>query len=304
MKFWMICCATLWLIGFGPVQAGQEVTASEVYAQVQRIHDEVLILKRHFKITAEIKAPVLRATLTPGHTWQKTYEVLYKLNILREKHGLPMIAVPSRSPRLSVPRFYVYEQALRVLSELAIFKFWLDIQEVAPPLQSFTGKVPTDAYNLANQVSYELDLLNDLSFTPSHVFSQAMRISEDVLAILENLNIADNTIPPPKNKGVKPLGSYEAGLALLVEVIRIKGLAGLPSIDLNALQPQGTITPGEVFGLNGIILAELQPIKAQLEMFRSFTPTAEHYENKMPADVQQILGWSTRRLHLIKSLAK
>jgi hypothetical protein len=54
--------------------------------------------------------------------------------------------------------------------------------------------------------------------------------------------------------------------------------------------------------LTGIILAELQPLKAYLQLKHVLTPTAHFYKNKTPAEVKQVLGWSVRKLELIQAI--
>jgi hypothetical protein len=148
-----------------------------------------------------------------------------------------------------------------------------------------------------------MDILNGKTLIPSDVLSQAVRISEDVNFILEALGIKDTVIPPKKNVGVQPGGAFENVLLLLEEIKRIQGLIGMNSIDFHAFTPKHRqITPSDVFSIVGIALAELQPIKASLGLKYALTPMAEHYENIKPEDVQQLFGWSIRKLQLIRSM--
>ncbi len=279
-----------------------EITTNEVYAQVYHINEEIKLLNQHFNIQGEVEVFELKTKLAPRHTWQKTYEVTYKINILREKLGLPVFAAPSIEPRRKIIPLYIYEQTQRILVELHIIKLFLGIEERASNLPTFSGKAPTDVFNLFNNISYQLDLLNGISFTPSHVFSQAIRILDDINILLSTLEIIDSTIPPPKQKGMKPSNVFETALELLKEVQRLQRFSNIKDIGIHGLKPDKKITPSEVFSLLGTILAELQTVKAYLHLTWSLTPIAKHYENKSPNDVQQVLGWALRRVKLINTL--
>lgn len=282
----------------------KEITVDEVYQQVYRVSEEINILKRHFNITQVVSVEPIVASFSPAHTWQKTYEILYKLNILRNKYGLPLLAVSSREPTLSPDPQIVFAQALRILIEIDIIKYQLDITDKSPSPPEFSNKTLTDNFNLLNDISYQIDLLISASFTPSHVFSQAMRINDDVNTIIEALNIQDDTIPPIKQIDSKPADAFSTALQLLHEVKRIGQLGDIKSIEIYPFEQQKrkNITPTEVFGITGIVLAELQSIKAQLGLYYELTPIAKHYENKTPADVKQMLDWCTRKLQLITTL--
>lgn len=280
-----------------------DIKPDDVYTQVYLIKEEIETLKQHFHVQKDAEAFELKTKLTPRHTWQKSYEVAYKINILREKLGLPVFASPSIEPRRKIIPLYIYEETQRILVELRIIKLFLGIeQNKVQALPTFSGKEPTDVFNLFNHISYDLDLLNGVAFTPSNVFSQAIRIFEDIDIILSTLEVVDNTIPPPKKEEVKPTNVFETALELLQEVQRIQRLGNLELIDIHALRPDKEITPSEVFSLLGTILAELQTVKAYLGLAWALTPMAKHYEDKAPRDVQQVLGWALRRTKLVNTL--
>ncbi len=282
-----------------------EPTSNDVYQKVYQISQEVQIIKRHFHIDKVAEEVNVTISLTPGHSWQKAYEILYKIDLFRQKHGLSFISVPSREPLLKLMPMVAYEQMERIITELRILKYYLDITEEVATLPTFTGKVPTDVYNLLNHISSEMDILNGKTLTPSDALTQAVRISEDINFILEALGIKDTVIPPKKNVGVLPSGSFENLLLLLTEIARLKSIIEINEIDFHIFTPKNRqITPSDVFSIGGIALAELQPIKAYLGLKYALTPMAEHYENIEPADVQQLAGWSIRKLQLIRSINK
>lgn len=290
-----LCCSTV---------SAAEITASDVYIQALRVNDEIKILKRYFNITEEATVPIFTLSLTPRHVWQKSYEVLYKLNILREKLGMASLSSPSRQPQLNVSPAYPYEQILRILTEIDIIKRHLEITEKTELSTAVvTGKTPTDNFNFLNKISVEIDFLNGSSFTSNNVFSQAMRALDDVNAILDHLEVRDNTIPPAVQTGATPSDVFNTGIVLLEEIRKVQLLAGLDTIDTSILKSSyKTISPSEVFGLMGLALAELQTLKGYLGLKHMLTPPARHYENISPQNIQQVIGWTIRKLRIIKML--
>jgi len=275
---------------------------NQVYIQLLQINEEINLLKRHFNLPETIPAPEIKGLeLSPRYSWQKSYEVLLKINILREKLNLPVIAVPSREPSLEVTPSHLYEQTHRILTELELLKLQLGITEKPVPPSESVGKTITDSFNLLSHISYQLDLINGSTLTPSAVFSQSMQIYEDINTIVEALEITDDTIPPPKKVEANLSDNFEMGLKLLKEIKRLQHLAGIEGIDIYALKPsQKTMTPAEIFDLTGIILAELQTLKGHLGLKHAFTPLANYYYDRTAGDVQQILGWSLRKIQLIQ----
>lgn len=291
------------LVTFMPFSSkAVEVTSNDVYMQIYLINEEINFLKRFFNITQTTQAPEIKAVLLPRHTWQKTYEILYKISILRQKVGLPFIAIPSREPVQEITHLHVYEQSLRILTELTLLKFYLGIPDKITSPAAFSGKTVTNNFNLLSHISYQIDLLNGTEFNPSTVFGQAMRIYEDVNMLVEALELKDDTTPSTKKANSVPMDSFAMALQLLQEIKRIQNLAGIEAIDVYAFNFEKNITPTEVFGLTGIVLAELQTIKAYLGLKHAFTPLANFYHDKTPGDVVQMLGWSLRKLQLIQSL--
>ncbi|WP_353570863.1 hypothetical protein [Candidatus Albibeggiatoa sp. nov. BB20] len=277
---------------------GYKTTPSDVYKQLYIINEEIKLLKQFFRVTTQVKPSKVNIELYSRHMWQKTYEVLIKINLFREKNGLPYIAVSSREPRKTPPPIIVYGQVLRILTELKIIKHALDIPNIEFEEKKFKNIRVVDSFNFINNISAELDLLLKKSLSPSFVFAQAMRISEDINAILDAQNIANNSIPPPKNKNTTPTESYAAAEQLMTEIVRIQRTTNVNSIDFKELKPN-KITAGDVFSMTGIILAELQTIKAHLGLKYALTPVAKHYTNILPADVEQVLGWCVRKMQLI-----
>jgi len=290
-----LCCS---------VVSAAEITVNDVYTQALRVNDEIKILKRHFNITEEATPPVLNVTLSPRHVWQKSYEILYKLNILREKLGLASLSIPSRQPQLNVSSTYSYEQILRILTEIEIIKRHLEITEKTELSTAvISGKTSTDNFNFLNRISMEIDFLNGSSFTPNHVFAQAMRVLDDVNMLLERLEVRDSSIPPAAQPGASSQDILNNGITLLEEIRKVQLLAGMDTVDIFALKSfYKAATPSEIFSIMSLALAELQVLKGYLGLKYMLTPPARHYESISPQSIQPVIGWAIRKLRLIKNL--
>lgn len=277
------------------------VTPSDVYAQVNQIVKEVHTIKKHLGINKKALYFELKTQLKPRHAWQKTYEIMVKINILRSTHKLPIIQPTAMEPVLNVDPMLTFEQTQRILQELRLLKFRLGITQTITPAKSYQGKTPMDVFNLLNLVSHELDIINGNEFTPSYVFAEAMRIYDEINIILHALGIDDTTFPPFKGQNLKPRNAFNTAIKLLEQIKHLHSRVGIETIDFYVFRKED-INPGDVFGITEMILAELQVLKAYLGLRHELTPQAKYYENKTPSDVEQVLGWSLRKLYLIKSL--
>jgi len=279
-----------------------EITVNELYAQITQVNEEVKLIKQHFNIQDNIKVPQFDINLFPRHSWHKTYEILLKINKFRNKHDRPIIAIAAQEPLKKLLAVHVYEQVRRILTELEMLKAYLNISEQVTITQTFHYKTFTDTFNLLNHVSYQLDQLNGIALTPSDVFAQAMRIYEDIEIILETLEITDDTIPPVKQPQARPSDTFAVALEILKEIKKIADKEPIEHIELYGFKTLSEITPNEVFTLTGIILGEIQVLKAHLSLKHMLTPSAHYYHDRLPADAQQILGWCLRKIKLIHAL--
>lgn len=289
--------------GFFATTLAATPSLDDVYTKAYQIAEDIQLIKKHYDIKEVVNELDVLIEMAPKYNWQKSYEILYKINVLRKKLGLSVVGVPSREPQLELPPQTRYEQMIRVGTELQILKYYLDINTETSPPPPFKDKTPTDVYNVLNRASYEMDLINRKTLTPSDVFGQAVRLSEDVNSILDALNLKNVSIPPQKDLNAQPGNVLETTLLLLEEIKRLQRMMGLMGIDFHQLKPANRIvTPSDAFSMLGIVTAELQQIKAYLGLKYSLTPMAEHYEGIRPADVQQVVGWNVRKLQLIRSL--
>ncbi len=302
MKRWFGLFLFFLLLPAGARAALLEMAPSDVYGQAMQIEKEVELLKKHFAITASKEWVAITASLKPRHAWQNNYFILLKLNVLRNKNNLPRITPDTMEPVLVLQPGLVYEQTQRVLTEITIFKSRLGITAQVSPARSYKGKRPIDVFNKLHQISMQMDVLNDEEISPSYVFAEVMRIYEDIVILLRWLNIPDQTYPPAKRVEVTSKESLDAAFALLHEIQRLQREVGIERTDFSVFQKKDDVLPFDVINIVGMALAELQTVKAVIDLTHAITRPAEYREIKTPADVHQLLRWITRKLQLIREL--
>lgn len=280
----------------------EQATPSNVFSQVMQIEKELLILKKHLNITKGYKFdPIEKTELKPRHAWQKTYEIMVKINVFRRAHSLPTIEPVNMEPVLNIAPVLTYEQTQRILAELSILKFRLGITKKVSKADKYKNKTPMNVFNKLREVSSILDVINGSEFSPSYVFGEAMRIYKDINIILNKLKIADTAIPPEKVISDTPKDSLLSELKLLEKIFTLERSIGLEGIDVAVFYLENP-GPPEVFELTQIILAELQVIKASLGIRHEITQAAHFYSQKTPADVNQLIGWSLLKMKQISTL--
>jgi len=285
---------------------GKITTPNDVYSQVSLISDELHSILGHYNIkhndlNLKVDNKVI-ANLKPRNVWQKSYAIMIKINILRNTHNLPTIEPVNMSPVLNLNPDLVYEQTQRILTELRIFKFRMDIPQEKYKTKKFTNMKPLDVYNGLNYISASLDILNKGGLTPSFVFAENMRVYDDITLILEFLEIEDTTIPKFKNVNATPHDTFNTALAILEKIKYLQINVGMDYVDFNGFKKE-KITSSDVFILTQMILSEIQTLKAYLGL-PEITQAAIQYKTKTPTEVDQLMSWNLRKLNLIKTLYK
>jgi len=287
----------------------KKITPNEVYAQVMLIKEEIHFLlgyegieHNHAQHKEIIKRTSVSTKVKPRNVWQKSYEIMIKINIHRNEHNLPTIKPVNMSPVSNLNPDLVYEQTQRILTELKIFKYRLGIKSPTFKQQTFKGKKPLDVFNGLSGISAALDVLNKGGVTPSFVFGENMRVFDDITLILQYLNIEDKTIPKKKNINATPTDTFNEGMNILEKIKQLQIGAGIDFVDFSGFKKEKS-TPSDVFSITQMILAELQTIKAYIGI-ETITPAANEYKTKTPAEVDQLMSWNLRKLKLIQSLNK
>ncbi len=283
----------------------KNISSSDVYAQVVLIEEEMDFLIEHYKVVHHHhqdgeKMTHVTMPLKSRNTWQKTYEIMIKINILRNKHGLPTIQPVSMMPVLALNPDLVYEQTQRILTELAIFRLREGIPSPAIKKQEFKDKTPLDVFNALYHVSVLLDELNESEIPLSFSFGEMLRINDDITLILQKLGIEDKTIPDTQNLDASAASIVNSGMLILEKIKQLQILAGIATVDFSEFK-KIEASQRDVFEISEMILAELQTLKAYMGI-QIITPAAAQYEGKTASQVSQLMSWNLRKLNLIQSL--
>lgn len=286
--------------------SAKTITPNDVYSQVMLISDEVHFLLRHYGIEYDhdsiIKRAIVSTKLKPRNTWQITYEIMVKINILRDENGLPVIEPVNISPVLNLNPDLVYGQTQRILTELKIFKTRQGIKSHSFKQKTYKGKTPIDVYNSLTHISKSFDELNKGNITSSFVFGEQIRVYDDITLILQQLHVTDITIPKKKQMGTVSADVFDECMNLLDKIKQLQIGAGIDFVDF-AEYKKGNEPASEVYTITQMIIAELQTIKAYIGV-ETITSAATKHSNKIPAEVGQLVSWNLRKLNLIHSLDK
>ena len=187
------------------------------------------------------------------------------------------------------------------MSEIRIIRKLLGINSVIGAVPQIENKRPVDVYNKLNQIEAEWDVLANATIDSSLTFAQLMRLNEDLNVIFLKLNLFDTAVPPAKKIDTTSVDSLEKTFAALEQIQRLQKMARIELVDLSDFRTTENVKPANVFNMVCFLIAEIQPIKAELGI-TTFTPAAAEYKNKNPADVQQLLGYIEKKLALIQHL--
>ena len=285
--------------------SAKTITPNDVYAQSILIQEHIHFLLKHYDIDHDHdginRRTKISTRLKPRNAWQKSYEILVKVNMLRNAHNLSRIEPVGVEPVEQLNPDMVYGQTQRILAELTIFEVRKDIKVPLFEAQTYKNKTPLDVYNVFAHVSSSFDELNRAQLSPVYVFAETMRIYDDLSIILKYLGIKDETIPNKRVINATPRDSLKISMKVLEKLQRLQRSVGIKTVDFSVFDKKKA-TPSDVYTITGMIIAELQPIKAYIGLTTSVTPPAQSYTKKYPADIEQLMGWNLRKLLLIKNL--
>ena len=298
----------LFILLFTLSLSAKNITPNEVYAQTILIQNHVHFLLKHYGYKhnhkKDLEKGLVSVKFKPRNAWQKAYEVLVKINILRISHGYPRIEPIGMEPVENLNPDMVYEMTQRILAEIEIFEVREDIKVPTFELKTFKNKTPVDVYNSFTTISTSFNQLNRSDFSPNYVFSQAMRIYDDLTIILNKLDIKDDTIPDKIIQNATSRDSLIISMKFLSVINKLQRDVGIETVDFSTFSKDKDVTPSDVYTITGMILSELQTIKAYIGLVKSVTPPPLIYMKKVPANIEQLMSWNLRKLELIHSLSR
>lgn len=297
-----IMLALLFLVAAENTQADtSSITPSDVYVQAVRIEQKTLELQRKLGIKEVPEIPkVIKTELLSRHIFARTYMLLTKISLFREQKKLPMVRPVSIEPQAELLPYTNWAQCLRILTEMEILEKALGVSTPPPPTPIKTEKKPVEVFNKLSQISAVWNVLIGGQITLPYIYAEAMRLNEDVSALLQAQGIIDTALPTARIANASAGDSLDASFDILREIQKQQVQAGLETINLEEFHlPKQQAQPQDVFNMIEILLAELQPLKVKLGLKHTITPVAQYYDSKKPADVAQVLGYIANRLHLL-----
>jgi len=106
--------------------SAKTITPNDVYAQSILIQDHIHFLLKHYGIKHHhndiVKRTQISTKLKPRNAWQKSYEILIKINMLRVSYNLSRIEPVGMEPVEQLNPDMVFGQTQRILAELKIFE--------------------------------------------------------------------------------------------------------------------------------------------------------------------------------------
>ncbi len=287
--------------------SAKTITPNEVYTQAMLIQDHIHYLLKYYNIKHDhegiLKNVTVSTRLKPRNSWQKAYEILVKINMLRSSYNLSRVEPVGMEPVEHLNPAMVYGMTQRILAEIKIFEVRKGIDVPIFKFKNFIHKTPLDVYNSFFHISASFDELNRAELSPTYVFAETMRIYDDLTLVLHYLNISDNTIPSTRLVKVTVADSIKIAMKVLEKLQKLQRSVGIESSDFSSFVKEDA-TSSDVYTITGMILAELQPLKAYIGLSESITPPALRYGKKVPADIEQLMNWNLRKLALIKKLER
>jgi len=283
------------MLGLGQTHSGAAIaqTSQVTPAHVFQITEEALVeldsILEHQDLyfNRHINKPPERQ---PRHVWQKSREVIVKLQAYQKMSGLEVFKTPQLTVKVVMPSD-VKMLAEQILDAMRIMKRNYGVSAPDAVVSFSTRKTPTDVYLNLTKISAKLDFLFGNAVTPSDVYHIAVTIRN----ILQNMHHvrAERALVPFASiplKGKRPRDVYEAGFALQA---KLKGLEKKPGYKIEGgiarVEVRGSrITPSEVLDLLDVVLADVNELARSIGI-KGATALSPYEGKKIPTDVFRIL---------------
>jgi hypothetical protein len=260
--------------------------SNDVYAQAYILKSKIVHLAGEKNIKAKyMKLPTF-SNKSPRHVFQKSLEVLKKINKYRENTNLGEVNVPLYSSKV-ITSEDVYLKVLRLNQEIDLLLENVSCPHIAELSKTkiYTNKNSNDNYRELWSASLAMDELLGKGFTPIDTYEQAVLIIDTIKFIRNSQNIYED-IPKPKKKNRKhPNHVLYATNKLLEKISKAEKKLWMEPVDVPE-NPQRIITPTEVYDSMQTIITELVRIRKRLGIERFYeAPVIEEF--KTPSDVLQ-----------------
>ena len=279
----IFCCLVLFGVSVGPVKAQESnVTPSRVFQATLDLIAEIEILREAMAVVDYPGEAELQEGRAPVHVYARALEVLEKVARMQRRLGMEAVD-PGFIPVKTIVPADVLGQVQRGTEEVRKIKSQLVIEESIDPAPLVNGKTPSLVYKNLGDASLLLNALVGRPMTPNDTFGHLEYVYDDMELIAANLQVSLNR-ELPTVEGRKSSGDV-ARLILRssYKIIDLQNRLGMDASHVPQLA-MVRVTPAENFEVTNILLAELNRIKAHLNID---LPHDVHPipRNKRPADV-------------------
>jgi len=276
------------------------VTPTEVYGYVSQLEGEIELLKKYFNVNKKTLAKNVEANLYPRHVWQKVYMLLIRLNMFRSKHGMARVAPAMLQPMENMTPLHSWAEIQRVLAEFKYFRYELDINGESFPSKEAGQKRVVDVYNKLSQVELDLQDVIGEPIGMSFIYSEVLRLNEDINNVITKLEIEDLGVPPQKIENATLEDGLKATFVLMEAIQSLQKKLGVDTVDFTPFYKTEDVSAADIFNMVGMCIAEMQFLKAKLGLKDMMIPIPEYRVAKNVAEVTQLLGYTTDKLKMIK----
>jgi hypothetical protein len=272
-------------------------TPNDVFALSEQILNKLQRVKLAKGINSSVNETQYIYGLKPVHVYVKGIEALEKVAKLKQLEGFKPSESPI-APDSKITPSEVYELILRLDNEInLLYSRELQSSEFFFVKKQYSDKTPSDAYDNLWKISYELDSILNLAYTPNETYLLARNIELDILNLTHFFLSKNIKIDRDRYTSKKPSDVFALSLKLLDMLQVVKDRGNLKSVKTTIPQDK-VITPTSVYNALRIISATISEINIYYGMKNSVKVTMD-VTNKTPSDVYSLVDHSIKVLKTI-----
>ncbi len=257
----------------------------DVYGILLKAKAEIELLRRQSGIRTSWPKISSNSKHYPRHSLQKCFELLEKINRLRNIKQMGIITTP-RYPSRKITPDEVYVVAIRLLEELRIVTGNANLENKSFAVDPKIVIEYETNYILLSEISRALDpVLGIEGFTSDDVYAQTKRVIENARFLRSSQNLAEIKKEPDLNMTIlrHPNHVLKEVYNVLEKISQIERNLKIDPCEVPKLQYR-RIESNEVYDAMHNVLTELQRIKLCLG-FEFHTSYPEPEGGKAPNDV-------------------
>lgn len=293
----------LWIPAVALAQQSARVTPADLYVLVDRVSQEVEILRYAMGKPVNSQPPMPVDDVQPHEALFQAQNLFRKANRLaRELAGAQRKPSPV-VPEAEIVPAHVYTTVESALQELLLVKAELAIADSASSRNRDRRKGLTDVFRAIVQVNRQLNLMTEHVLGPEDVFEQltlAISYTAGILSAYPDTEAVPDD--PLFEAGKMPADVYRR----LTECLRLtRGIAETTGIKLLKFDPRREIRqdvlPSDVYDLAAIVVAYVGHLASTLDAPEAY-PDLSTPKHVFPSHVYQRAGVLHEQLTLLTGL--